>query len=827
MSINKTVLTHKRCRKRTMDYRYIKSTVLIVIATWILTPITTINAKHIYSSNAYNVENEYCPHTQFIKELTENIDENGALLYYDRIVPTLDKSSMPMSISNKSNANYIYPCYNRAYTSDAEQWDGLKDTKNVKKLKKLNQKCYFSVGICNKYEDDTNTDDKTFFYSSNDKFKREDSQQQERIQIFIPSDVPYVKKLFSTEQIGQCKTKCEYIYPTMNEYNYNDEKQLELKSNTWKRVVEKYDGVLFPFDWSYGSMSAMVPSSSSSSSSDDHIYKLKEHFNQIWVAFSEEDVLDPSAGRPKLWSNTKLIDQMDLISTYDYAMSDVPFNLYKYHFWGPCTVNMYFRYISFKQFDSNVPLISYASRNCRKNRDELVKNVMKYTEVAAIGKCLNNSPWPFEKASYPYWQEKIIALQKYKFTLAFQGYGNGGLISEKLYDAFAAGTVPIFYGVSRVVVESFAPSPYSFLHVDDFQNIQDLTAYVKEAGTNEEMYNKFHQWRENGVNKQFCNLLKTNINSIACRMCEKVREKKVSKTKAVGGAVGDNEADIYAIKDSTIILVIVIRSTNTELGKIRRDAIRKTWGQDIKNHPHVRLFFLVSSNNIGASNNNNNNNNIDAEDDLYKDLLITPSSNNYIFNDNAKNDSSINFRTMNDTIWFMQEITTRIDDFWYVYVGYDNVYLNALRLVNEMSKQVRLFSFYVGTVNEAITGETVMTNRDIVSKNEYPLNTLPPYALDTHYMLSIDNIRFIVGNVQNLRSLPLEDEGITLTLWLLGLQVHPENHVMFQSYRKCTQNVVDGGHTDGVLSLSNIPNVPTMYDIHNQAKDQLGYVCEK
>ena len=59
---------------------------------------------------------------------------------------------------------------------------------------------------------------------------------------------------------------------------------------------------------------------------------------------------------------------------------------------------------------------------------------------------------------------------------------------------------------------------------------QDLTAYVKEAGTNEEMYNKFHEWRENGVNKQFCNLLKTNINSIACRMCEKVREKKESKT---------------------------------------------------------------------------------------------------------------------------------------------------------------------------------------------------------------------------------------------------------------------------------------------------------
>jgi len=142
---------------------------------------------------------------------------------------------------------------------------------------------------------------------------------------------------------------------------------------------------------------------------------------------------------------------------------------------------MYFRYISYSQFDSTLPLISYASRHCRPQRDNIVTDIMQFVDVAAIGKCLNNSPWPFEKATYPYWQEKILALQKYKFTLAFQGYENGGLISEKLYDAFAAGTVPIFYGISRVVVETFAPSPNSFLHIDDFVKNSERTDITKSS----------------------------------------------------------------------------------------------------------------------------------------------------------------------------------------------------------------------------------------------------------------------------------------------------------------------------------------------------------
>ena len=763
--------------------------------------VRTVWSAHTFPTNAYNVENDYCPHQQFIQMLNR-VDDNGALLRYE-----VDLFKAPPAAKHRGA---IFPCYNLAYTSDAEQWDGLRDAANVEKLKKLNQQCYFNVGVCKEHDRPP---------SETSEESKHAKEGKESIKIFVPSNVPYVKKLFSNEQVGRCTTECEYVYPPSGSYTSDANNILHLTAEAWLDAISNHDGVLFPFDWSYGSMSAAVPSLEKKG-----LFKLKQEKNQVWVAFSEEDVFDPNAGRPELWSNSTLMGLMDLRSTYDYATADIPFNLYKFHFWGPCTVNMYFRFVSFRQFDSSLPLVSYASRNCRPNRDKIVASIMEHLKVASIGKCMNNAPWPFRKASYPYWQEKILALQNYKFNLAIQGYDHGSLISEKLYDAFAAGTVPIFHGVSRVLVESFAPSPDSFLHTSDFSSIEELTHFINEAGHNEETYNTFHRWRRAGVNKQFCSLLQTNINSIACRTCEKV---KLEKNIREGGhenamrntAMSETERILNTLNNSTVVLAIMIRSSNNDAGAKRREAIRKTWANEIRSNPHVRFFFLITSSTPFSGQQDG----LQRENAEYGDMLIAPST--FVFVDDG---NFISFGHMNATIWCMKEIMSKIDDFWYLYVASDNVYLEAASLVDQLSQLNRLFAFYVGTVNEAITGETVVTDRAVVSKDAYPLNTLPPYALDSHYMLSIDNVRFIVNNLKHLRALPLEDEGITLTLWLLGLQVHPENHEMFKAFGKCEYDE-DGKNVnerEGVLSLSHLTDVDMYYDIYRQGKGTLGRLCK-
>ena len=141
-----------------------------------------------------------------------------------------------------------------------------------------------------------------------------------------------------------------------------------------------------------------------------------ERKNQVWVAFSEEDVFDPNVVRTVV--NSTLMGLMDLRSTYDYATADIPFNLYT-PFLGPCTVNMYFRFVSFRQFDSSLPLVSYASRNCRPNRDKIVVSIMEHLKVASIGKCMNNAPGLFVKYRI-YGQERFLLFKITNLTWRFR-----------------------------------------------------------------------------------------------------------------------------------------------------------------------------------------------------------------------------------------------------------------------------------------------------------------------------------------------------------------------------------------------------------------------
>ena len=117
--------------------------------------------------------------------LFNRVDDNGALLRYE-----VDLFKAPPAAKHRGA---IFPCYNLAYTSDAEQWDGLRDAANVEKLKKLNQQCYFNVGVCKEHDRPP---------SETSEESKHAKEGKESIKIFVPSNVPYVKKLFSNERLA-------------------------------------------------------------------------------------------------------------------------------------------------------------------------------------------------------------------------------------------------------------------------------------------------------------------------------------------------------------------------------------------------------------------------------------------------------------------------------------------------------------------------------------------------------------------------------------------------------------------------------------------------
>jgi len=119
-----------------------------------------------------------------------------------------------------------------------------------------------------------------------------------------------------------------------------------------------------------------------------------------------------------------------------------------------------------------------------RNRREFLEALGRYRKVDSFGKALNNTGIKAEDGYYP----KIDLLSGYKFHIAFENKQRPGWCTEKLYDAFAAGTVPIYWGDPRV--EDYF-NPQAFINAENFRCWETLVEYIAYLDQNEDLYTKY------------------------------------------------------------------------------------------------------------------------------------------------------------------------------------------------------------------------------------------------------------------------------------------------------------------------------------------------
>lgn len=74
-------------------------------------------------------------------------------------------------------------------------------------------------------------------------------------------------------------------------------------------------------------------------------------------------------------------------------------------------------------------------------------------------------------------QEKIEVLKNYRFSICFENTKDRkGYISEKIFDCFAAGVVPVYWGAPNV--EDFIP-PECFIDMRAFSSYEELYTFLK------------------------------------------------------------------------------------------------------------------------------------------------------------------------------------------------------------------------------------------------------------------------------------------------------------------------------------------------------------
>lgn len=117
--------------------------------------------------------------------------------------------------------------------------------------------------------------------------------------------------------------------------------------------------------------------------------------------------------------------------------------------------------------------------NSSSDRFDFFNALSKYRQVASGGALFNNVGGRVD--------DKEAFLRKHKFNIAFENCSYPGYVTEKLVEAFAAGTIPIYWG-DPLVTETF--NPEAFINCNDYSSWNEVIEAVKRLDEDDELYMK-------------------------------------------------------------------------------------------------------------------------------------------------------------------------------------------------------------------------------------------------------------------------------------------------------------------------------------------------
>ena len=109
---------------------------------------------------------------------------------------------------------------------------------------------------------------------------------------------------------------------------------------------------------------------------------------------------------------------------------------------------------------------------------------MKYMSIHSFGKCLHNA-YDIDNGQQRKWKNKIRLLAGFKFVLVFENDNRfRDWVTEKLYHAFLAGAVPVYWGASNI--EEYLPGNHSAVLARDFDTPRALAEYLVKLGNDDD-----------------------------------------------------------------------------------------------------------------------------------------------------------------------------------------------------------------------------------------------------------------------------------------------------------------------------------------------------
>lgn len=195
-------------------------------------------------------------------------------------------------------------------------------------------------------------------------------------------------------------------------------------------------------------------------------------------------MLEPPTIVPEQYDLKKMKKRFSKIYTFDDSLVD---NQQIFHFYYPVCDVTKCRKIPYesKQF-----LVMIAGNKQSSHPDELYskrKDAIHYFGLKGLD--LYGRGW--SKTEFPCYRgairDKWDVLQNYRFSICYENIkGMNGYITEKIFDCFIAGCVPIYLGANNI--EQYIPKD-CFIDQRDFDSFEELELYLKSM--TKEQYDQY------------------------------------------------------------------------------------------------------------------------------------------------------------------------------------------------------------------------------------------------------------------------------------------------------------------------------------------------
>lgn len=123
----------------------------------------------------------------------------------------------------------------------------------------------------------------------------------------------------------------------------------------------------------------------------------------------------------------------------------------------------------------------YSHDDINNRRETIFNKLSEYKQVSSFGSLLNNTGIRVNK------NNKQDIQSKCKFSLIIESVDTDGFITEKLVHAMKAGSIPIYFGTSKVT-EYF--NPKRFINANDFASLKEVIEEVKRIDSDDKLYQK-------------------------------------------------------------------------------------------------------------------------------------------------------------------------------------------------------------------------------------------------------------------------------------------------------------------------------------------------